>query len=463
MNRKNKTLIKNIGLFTLGSFGSKILSFLLVPLYTAVLSTSEYGTVDLISSTASLLMPILLLSVFDATLRFGMDSTYKKADVLTTSLVIEIKGSFLLLIGIIAFSILFPSQISRDYLIFLFVYFVLGATSQIFNLYLKSKNQAAIIATSGIICTFITCASNIVFLLWLKFGIVGYMISNTCGVLFQILYQLFFGKIYEDIRFKSYSNLSKPMLEYSSPLISNSISWWVNNASDRYIVTFMRGVAENGIYSVAYKIPTILSVFQGIFYNAWSISAIKEFDSDDTDGFIGTNYSVYSFVSLIVCSGLLIINQKLAAFLYKGDYFVAWKSVPFLLFGTVFSGISQFEGSLFAAMKKTKDVAKTTIVGAGVNTLCNFIFVYYIGSTGAALATCLGYFVTWALRTKHIKECIHIKVNWLIHGFSIAIVLIQAVLATIADASLIQVVLFLILITLNKQYVMPLLNGIRKK
>jgi O-antigen/teichoic acid export membrane protein len=141
MNRKNKTLIKNIGLFTLGSFGSKILSFLLVPLYTAVLSTSEYGTVDLISSTASLLMPILLLSVFDATLRFGMDSTYKKADVLTTSLVIEIKGSFLLLIGIIAFSILFPSQISRDYLIFLFVYFVLGATSQIFNLYLKSKNQ----------------------------------------------------------------------------------------------------------------------------------------------------------------------------------------------------------------------------------------------------------------------------------------------------------------------------------
>ena len=145
-------------------------------------------------------------------------------------------------------------------------------------------------------------------------------------------------------------------------------------------------------------------MFQGIFYNAWSISAIKEFDSDDTDGFIGTNYSVYSFVSLIVCSGLLIINQKLAAFLYKGDYFVAWKSVPFLLFGTVFSGISQFEGSLFAAMKKTKDVAKTTIVGAGVNTLCNFIFVYYIGSTGAALATCLGYFVTWALRTKHIKE-----------------------------------------------------------
>ena len=63
MNKKNKSLIKNIGLFTIGSFGSKILSFLLVPLYTAVLTTTEYGSVDLITSTASLLTPILLLSM----------------------------------------------------------------------------------------------------------------------------------------------------------------------------------------------------------------------------------------------------------------------------------------------------------------------------------------------------------------------------------------------------------------
>lgn len=86
MNKKNKSLIKNIGLFTIGSFGSKILSFLLVPLYTAVLTTTEYGSVDLITSTASLLTPILLLSIFDATLRFGMDSNYKKEDVLSTSI-----------------------------------------------------------------------------------------------------------------------------------------------------------------------------------------------------------------------------------------------------------------------------------------------------------------------------------------------------------------------------------------
>ena len=101
MKKKNKSLIKNIGVFTVGSFGSKILSFLLVPLYTTTLSTEEYGTVDIITSTVALLMPILVLSIFDATLRFGMDSKYQKEDVLSTSVNIGIKGILVLLLGVL--------------------------------------------------------------------------------------------------------------------------------------------------------------------------------------------------------------------------------------------------------------------------------------------------------------------------------------------------------------------------
>lgn len=463
MKEKNKSLLKNIGLFTIGSFGSKILSFLLVPLYTAVLATTEYGTVDLITSTASLLMPILLLSIFDATLRFGMDLEYKKEDVLSTSINIAIKGSLVLVVGvlIVYFSNLF--NISGTYLIFLCVYFILGAQSQIFNLYLRAKNQAAVIAISGIICTLITCISNIVLLLVLKWGILGYMISNTVGVLLQNSYQLIFGKIYRNVKFRNYNNLSKPMIRYSSPLIANSISWWINNASDRYILTFLRGVSETGIYSVSYKIPTILTMFQGIFYNAWSISAIAEFDENDSDGFIGNNYTMYSFISLAVCSGLLLINIPLAMFLYKGDYYAAWKCVPFLLMGTVFSGISQFEGSLFAAIKNTKSVAKTTVIGAAVNIVCNFILIYFIGSIGAALATLLGYLTTWALRTKHLQSFIKMKVYWKTHFISVILVIVQSVMATLGVSEIIQIVPFILFLIINRKSIMPIINRVLKK
>ena len=225
----------------------------------------------------------------------------------------------------------------------------------------------------------------------------------------------------------------------------------------------MKGIVENGIYSVSYKIPTILTMFQGIFYNAWSISAISEFNEKDNDGFIGNNYTVYSFVSLVVCSGLLIINIPLSLFLYKGEYFIAWKCVPFLLLGTVFSGISQFEGSLFAAAKNTKLVAKTTVVGAAVNILCNFIFIYFIGSVGAALATLFGYMVTWGLRTRELLSFIKMKVNWKIHFLSIILVFIQTIISTLGMSVYSQIILFLILIFVNKKLILLFINMVLKR
>ncbi len=466
MKKKNKSLIKNIGLFTIGSFGSKILSFLLLPLYTTVLTSEEYGSVDLVTSTVSLITPILLLSIFDATLRFGMDSKYNKEDVISTSINVAIKGTLILIIFTLMISILKVFNIPIIYLVFLNVYFVLGAFNQIFSLYLKTKNKVSTIVVSGIICTLISCGLNVLFLLVFKLGIIGYMLSNSIGIFVQVLYQLIVGKIYNDIRIKKYNNLSKPMIKYSFPLVANSISWWINNASDRYIVTFLKGVTDNGIYSVAYKIPTVLTMFQNIFFNAWSISAIAEFDKNDEDGFIGNNYTLYSFVSFIVCSILLVINIPLASFLYKGDYFSAWQCVPFLLIGTVFSGISQFDGSLFAATKNTKLVAKTTIIGAIINTCLNFIFISFCGIIGAALATFIGYFIVWVLRTIYLKRFITMKVKWKTHFLSMTVLIIQAILATLNISIILQIILFILLIILNLKSVLKLINKIitsRKK
>ena len=451
MNQKNKVLLKNVGLFTIGSFGSKIVTFLMVPLYTAILSTSDYGTVDLLQSTAQLLIPILLLSIQDATLRFSMDSEYEKRDVLSTTFRVIIIGTIVLLGGLIGVRLLGMFQISTIYLLFLFLAFELGAINNCLNLYLKAKNQASTIALSGIICTVVTCSSNVILLVVFKFGITGYMISNTIGLLLQVLYQFSVGKVYKDLRLSNFRNLSAPMIKYSSPLIANSIAWWVNNASDRYILTWFCGVATNGVYAVSYKIPTILTTFQNIFYNAWSISAISEFDKDDKDGFIGNNYSFYSFISMIVCAGLLLINIPMAKILYSKDFFQAWKCVPFLLVGTVFNGIAQFEGSLFAAVRKTKSVATTTVLGAVVNIIMNLLFIPKWGAVGAAFATMMGYFVMWFLRTIILYDFIRMNVKWNLHYCCIALIVVDAILATLNIACGIQIAITVLILICNRK------------
>ena len=419
----------------------------MIPLYTSVLSTSEFGSVDLMSSTASLLSPILLLSIQDATLRFTMDNNYKKEDVLSTSLNVVLKGTTILTIAIVLIGIVRIFPVSNQYLLFLWMIFVLGAISSIFNLYLKAENKAKIIACSGIIGTIAVCSCNYLFLVVLKYGVAGYMFSNVISLLLQIIYQLITGKIYKDIHFKKYNNLSKPMIRYSSPLIANSISWWVNNASDRYILTAVRGIAESGIYTVAYKIPTVLTLFQNIVYNAWSISAIAEFDENDTDGFIGRNYELYSCISILICSILLVMNIPLARFLYKGDFFNAWKCVPFLLLGTVFSGISQFEGSLYAAVKETRLVAKTTVVGAITNTILNIVLICIFGAIGAAISTCVGYCITWLLRTMFMQRFVKMKVNWKKHFVLLAFLVCQTIFATFDSKSNVQIVIPIMLIS----------------
>ena len=67
-------LCKNTAIFAVSSFSTKILSFLFIPIYTAVLSTIEYGTADLINTTGVLLIYILTINIADSVLRFSIEN-----------------------------------------------------------------------------------------------------------------------------------------------------------------------------------------------------------------------------------------------------------------------------------------------------------------------------------------------------------------------------------------------------
>ena len=84
--KKYRELTKNLVTLILGNFGSKLMGFFLIPLYTSVLSTEEYGVYDLIQATVSLCIPILTLSIFDGTTRFLLDKKSNNNDVLNIAI-----------------------------------------------------------------------------------------------------------------------------------------------------------------------------------------------------------------------------------------------------------------------------------------------------------------------------------------------------------------------------------------
>ena len=115
MNKnKYKDLAKNTGIFAIANFSSKVLVFLLVPLYTRTLSTSDYGFYDLAYSTIQLFLPILTLNISEATMRFLMKSDIDRDSVFSISLSNVIIASIIFGLGIVVNYIFYISTLTEQ-------------------------------------------------------------------------------------------------------------------------------------------------------------------------------------------------------------------------------------------------------------------------------------------------------------------------------------------------------------
>lgn len=409
---KYKYLLKNIGLLTLSNFATKMLSFFLVPLYTNILTTTEYGTYDLFNTTIGVLLPILTLNIQEAVMRFSIETKYNRKSIVTVATRYLLISNFIVIIGLLINYAFTFSFIVKQYAIFFFLMFLSQSLSGMIIMYIRGIDKISDLSVSSVVSAFITICLNVLFLVYFNWGLIGYFMANIIGPLFQSVYLIIKANVISDLHLKhNYKSERIEMTNYSTPLIANSIAWWVNNASDRYIVVFFCGLAENGIYSVASKIPSILNIFQTIFNQAWTLSAVKDFDPEDKNGFFTNTYKAYNCMMVIVCSGIIAMDKILATFLYAKDFFLAWKYVPWLTIAIVFGAMSGYIGGFFAAVKDSKVFAKSTVYGAITNVVLNLAFTPFFGALGAAIATAVSYFEVWIFRYIHSRKYIRIKIN----------------------------------------------------
>lgn len=457
-----KYLAKNIGVLAISNFATKLLSFFLVPLYTSILTTSEYGTYDLFSTTVYLLVPILTLNIQDATIRFSLDDNYDKKNIISVSLNVFIKGLLILLVFSLLNYITSILPVFNEYIIVFIFMYIFQALVGIMTSFARGCEKITEISISSVIGSVIFIGLNILFLVVFKWGLMGYFLSSILGNLSQVIYLIYVTKLSKYIGKKNDNTTTRTeMLKYSCPLIANTIAWWITNASDRYIVIGLCGTAANGIYSVAYKIPSVLNILQSIFTQAWTLSAVKEFDSEDKDGFFSNMYNGYNCLMVLSCSFLIISDKFFAKILYAKDFYKAWEYVPFLLISIVFGATSGYIGGIFSALKNAKILAQSTTIGAVINIILNILLVYIIGPIGAAISTAISYIIVWGIRLYYMKKYIHAEIYLKRDIISYAVLFIQAISILLIPTGLmmysIEVIMFTILIVLyHKEIVLPI-------
>lgn len=403
---KYKKLASNTLLFAIANFGTKLISFLLVPLYTYTLTKAEYGIVDLILTTISMLSPIFALSIADAVFRYSMDK--EEADsALMNGLLVTFLGGLVALVTTPFFSLFkipFPFLFASSLALSLFV--------GLFQNYARAAGFEKSFAWSGVISALIISVANIVFLVRFKMGVKGYMLSIVLAYIGVIIYLFLSLKLWNriDISLFSFKKIKK-YLQYSIPLIPNAFSWWFTNDANRYFILFFVGAAGNGLYAVANKIPSLLNMIYNIFSQAWQMSAVEEFDTKD--GKFYSNVLNWSIYVLLIVSCLLLSFIKVFMHLFVApSYYSSWKFVSFLLLATIFSNISAFLGTIFLAAKETKSILSTTFLGMITNLIFNLILIPIFGVNGAGIGSSLGFMIVSMVRLYLVnKKYVKITLN----------------------------------------------------
>lgn len=460
--KRNKYLLKNTVIFSIGNFGTKIISFFLVPLYTNILTTREYGTVDLIYTIGMVLVPLLTLNIGESIMRFALDKDADCDKIMSTGITILIFGA---IIGLLILPIANLFENVSNYSIYIYLYTLTLAFSQIFLCYLRGKEFLLKYSIGNIIQSLTIAIFNIIFLIGMKKGIEGYLMAYILANVCTGLYGFWAGKV--NLVIKKYSidiELSKNMIKYSVVLIPNSFMWWIMNSSDRMMVSAMISVTANGVYAVAYKIPTLLSTITTIFNQAWSYSAIREDESEDKEEYNNRVYDNLVTIVIVVATGLLMIMKPFLSVYVGKEYYAAWHYVPYLIVGFVFMTLGSFIATSYTVHKDSMGFLISGTVGAIINLILNFILIPMMGVSGAAFATCISYFGVFVYRIKDTQKYIKLRVfkRKQICGYALLILSAMTCYLDNCIGQTLLVIEFICIILLNKEFAKDMLKIIFK-
>lgn len=406
MNRKNKytTLVSNTFLISIGTFGSKLLTFFMVRFYTEVLTPSDYGTADLIMQGANLLFPVISMGIVEGVFRFALGNPKKRRNIFSAGVWVITGGSAVLAA---VTGLTWSADLFDDVLWLMAIYTIASCYHSLCAQFIRAQGKMALYAGQGILNTVLVIGLNILFLLVFKWGIIGYVLSTAVADILCSSFLVFKEKLWQYLTVKPGKGLLAHMLRYSVPLIPTTIFWWITSVSDRYMITAFLGSDANGIYAVAAKIPTLLTLMATIFLEAWQFSAIAESAGERREHirFYSKIWKIFMSAMFLAGGVVIALSQWEIRVLSADEYYSAWQYIPLLSAAMIFSSFVTFAGSIYVVEKKSLLSFGTSMAGAAVNILLNLILIpTELGIQGAVIATFSSYFLVFLIRSKNARK-----------------------------------------------------------
>lgn len=408
---KGKDLAKNTAIVSIGKICTQLITFFLLPVYTAVLSNEEYGVVDLLNTLTSLLLPIVTLQIEQGIFRYLIDcreNNEKQIKLITTIIRFMIIQS----IACIVIFLCISPFIHNEYKYFLMANLLMGIFSSLLLQICRGLGDNATYAIGSFITGAFTVVLNVIFIVAFRWGAYGMLGATAISNFICAVYIFLKRKIYKYIKPKQFDKkILKEIIKYSVPLIPNMISWWIVSASDRTIISAVIGIAQNGIYSAANKFSGVFTTLYSVFNLTWTESASININSEDRDEFFS---KILDFVIRFfgcLCLGTIAVMPFVFNILINEKFAEAYYQIPILILGSVFNILVSFVGSIYVAKKLTKEIAKTSIISAVINIFVNIVLIKSIGLYAASISTVIAYALMFIYRWIDVKKYVKFNVN----------------------------------------------------
>ncbi len=402
--------MRDIGVYAIGNIGSKLITFLMVPLYTYfVHDTGDFGYYDVCLTVCLLLLPFFTLQLRDGAFRFLLDCDDETQRRRIVSFVARTMASSLVITLLVAIVLALFTDIQHlGYAVGLLIAMSLQEVySQVFRG--LGNNRAFVMV--GILSALGIGVFSVIFVAYLHWGIRGIFLANIIARLLALL--LVEAKVRLITRHTSWNirigKVGRDIIRYTLPLLPGSLCWWLTGSSDRLFVTHFLGLDVNGVYAVAIRFTGIINTLAIIFYQAWQETAILQYHSPDRDRFFSRMFNSYIFLLGIILVGYVFLLKVNYGWLVAPQYHQSLNYIYPLGLSAVLFALSAFFDMGYQCAKDTSRTLPAIVLSAVINVILNFLLIKPLGVYGVILTQVITYTVLFTYRWHDMRRYFVLK------------------------------------------------------
>lgn len=406
----HKKNIKVGSYYLMANIFEKAIAFFVLPIFTKLLTTNDYGLASTYSSYVSIISVFICLSLGNSLRGAIVDYKENIEEYLVSVMVLEIIVAILFSVPII---ILGRVLLQDQYVLLA----VLCPAHSFFSCIISMISQRYMLERKYIRRTILavgppllSIAMSLLFIVnmneQLYMGrILGIFVVYACFGVSIIIYVILKNWRLISTKYWPYA------LKFSTPLVFHGLSLIILNQMDRVMLTSMNSASETGIYSVAYNFGTVAIAFTNTMNDVW-VPWFNDRMMEKNTNIIASIGKRFTWTCATLSCGVMLLSPDMFKLFTNEVYWSGILVIPLLVIGNYFSSISGLPINTMYYSKKTNMIAVSSVVAMLVNLCANYCFIPKYGAIGAAFATLCSYFVLFMMQYLSVRKDYKNLFNW---------------------------------------------------